>query len=316
MNAAYIVPLVGITLMAIGVVGIGAAAWHSHRQSHRIDFIRSLGSEAELYAAGSAPSIERVQDPLLNRTFGPVLKGIRHNLSRLYPSQDIDRVHADLLKAGLTGSMRAEEYVAVQVGSVMLGIAVGLVSLISGIVSIKMGLAILFILPMLGGLAPSWWLRHRIKSRREQVTNDLPDLLDLMTISVAAGLGLEQAMQVSCARFESPVCHELRLTLREMELGLSRGDALENMKLRTDIDDLVTFAVVLSQADALGLPIGRVLQAQADEMRDKRRQRAREKAAKVPVKILFPLALCFLPAIMIIVLGPVVGPIKHALHSA
>ena len=83
-----------------------------------------------------------------------------------------------------------------------------------------------------------------------------------------------------------------------MELGLSRHDALENMKLRTDIDDLVTFAVVLSQADALGLPIGRVLQAQADEMRDKRRQRARERAAKVPVKILFPLAVCFLPAIL------------------
>ena len=79
-----------------------------------------------------------------------------------------------------------------------------------------------------------------------------------------------------------------------MELGLSRHDALENLKLRTDIDDLVTFAVVLSQADALGLPIGRVLQAQADEMRDKRRQRARERAAKVPVKILFPLAFCFL----------------------
>jgi tight adherence protein C len=224
-------------------------------------------------------------------------------------------VHADLLKAGLTGTVRAEEFVAVQVGSAMLGFGLGLVALVSGAVSLKMGLAGLFILPMIGGLAPSWWLRRRIKTRRLTVQNDLPDLLDLMCISVAAGLGLEQAMQVSCARFESPVCHELRLTLREMELGLSRHDALENMKLRTDIDDLVTFAVVLSQADALGLPIGRVLQAQADEMRDKRRQRAREKAAKVPVKILFPLALCFLPAIMIIVLGPIVGPIKHAFHS-
>jgi tight adherence protein C len=314
MNSAYVVPLVGITLMTIGVIGVGSAAWHSHRQNQRLDFIRSLGSEAELYA-GAPPTMERVQTPLLNRMFGPIVKGLRHNLSRLYPSQDIDRVHADLLKAGLTGSMRAEEYVAVQVGSVMLGIGIGLVALISGIVKVKLGLAILFILPMLGGLVPSWWLRHRIKARREQVTNDLPDLLDLMTISVAAGLGLEQAMQVSCARFESPVCHELRLTLREMELGLSRQDALENMKLRTDIDDLVTFAVVLAQADALGLPIGRVLQAQADEMRDKRRQRAREKAAKVPVKILFPLALCFLPAIMIVILGPIVGPIKHALHG-
>jgi tight adherence protein C len=316
MNATYFVPLVGITLMAVGLIGVGVAAWRSHKTQSRLDFIRSLGAEAEAYAATGPPIIERVQTPLLERMFGPARRGLRHNLSRLYPSSDIDRVHADLLKAGLTGSVRAEEFVAVQVGAVMLGIGVGLVALVSGVVSVKTGLAIVFILPMLGGLAPSWWLRHRIKARRDQVTNDLPDLLDLMTISVAAGLGLEQAMQVSCARFESPVCHELRLTLREMELGLSRHDALENMKLRTDIDDLVTFAVVLSQADALGLPIGRVLQAQADEMRDKRRQRAREKAAKVPVKILFPLALCFLPAILIVVIGPIVGPIMHAFHQA
>jgi len=315
MSAAYFVPLVGITLMTIGLVGVGVAAWRSHQTQNRLDFIRSLGSEAEVYAA-AVPVIERVETPLVNRIVGALVGVLRHSLSRLYPSSDIDRVHADLLKAGLTGTVRAEEFVAVQVGGVMLGIGIGLVSLVSGIVSVKMGLGMLFILPVLGGLGPSYWLRHRIKARREQVTDDLPDLLDLMTISVAAGLGLEQAMQVSCARFESPVCHELRLTLREMELGLSRHDALENMKLRTDIDDLVTFSVVLSQADALGLPIGRVLQAQADEMRDKRRQRAREKAAKVPVKILFPLALCFLPAIMIIVVGPMVGPIKHALHGA
>ena len=315
MNAAYFVPLVGITLMVLGLVGVAVAAWRSHRTTQRLDFIRSLGSEAELYA-DAEPVVERVQEPLVSRILGPTVNGLRRTLSRLYPASDIDRVHADLLKAGLTGSVRAEEFVAIQVGLVMGGIGTGLIALVSGVVSVKMGLAMLFILPLLGGLAPSYWLRFRIKKRREQVTNDLPDLLDLMTISVAAGLGLEQAMQVSCARFESPVCHELRLTLREMELGLSRHDALENMKLRTDIDDLVTFAVVLSQADALGLPIGRVLQAQADEMRDKRRQRAREKAAKVPVKILFPLALCFLPAILIVVLGPIVGPIKHAFHGA
>jgi len=313
-NAAYIVPMVGITLMAAGLAGVVVAAWSSHRTSQRLEFIRSLGSEAELYA-DAPPTVERVQTPLFQRVLGPLLGTLRHTLSRLYPSSETDRVHADLLKAGLTGTVRAEEFVAVQVGAVLLGIGAGMVALVSGVVPIKYGLAMVLILPMLGGLAPSWWLRHRIKVRREQVTNDLPDLLDLMTISVAAGLGLEQAMQVSCARFESPVTHELRMTLREMELGLSRHDALENMKLRTDIDDLVTFAVVLSQADALGLPIGRVLQAQADEMRDKRRQRAREKAAKVPVKILFPLALCFLPAILIVVLGPIVGPIKHAFHS-
>src|ERR1700722_3985497 len=314
MNAAFFVPLVGITLMVGGLAGVGAAAWRSHKTSSRLDFIRSLGSEAEIYAE-AAPAVERVQEPLVNRIFGPMTNGLRHNLSRLYPASEIDSVHADLLKAGLTGSVRAEEFVAIQVGLVMLGLGAGVVALVSGVVSAKVGIAALLVLPIIGGLVPTRWLRRRIKARRERVTNDLPDLLDLMTISVAAGLGLEQAMQVSCARFESPVCDELRLTLREMELGLSRHDALDNLKLRTDIDDLITFAVVLSQADALGLPIGRVLEAQADEMRDKRRQRAREKAAKVPVKILFPLALCFLPAIMIIVLGPIVGPIKHAFHG-
>ncbi len=311
MNAAYIGPAIGITFMVLGLVGVGVAAWRTHKTGHRLDFIRSLGSEAETYAQ-PVQVPDRVQTPLVSRIFGPATRGLRHGLSRLYPNSDIDRVHADLLKAGLTGSVRAEEFVAIQVGSVIGGFALGLILAVSGVVSLKIGLALMFALALLGGLAPSYWLRRRIKDRRERVTNDLPDLLDLMTISVAAGLGLEQAMQVSCARFDSPLAHELRLTLREMELGLSRHDALENMKLRTDIDDLVTFAVVLSQADALGLPIGKVLQAQSDEMRDKRRQRAREKAAKVPVKILFPLALCFLPAIMIIVLGPIVGPIKHA----
>ena len=245
MNAAYIVPLVGITLMVFGLIGVGAAAVALAQDEPAARFHPFARLPRRSSTPRPCPVVERVQTPLVNRIFGPAVGGLRHSLSRLYPSSDIDRVHADLLKAGLTGSVRAEEFVAIQVGSVMLGIGVGLVSLVSGVTSVKIGFAILFILPMLGGLAPSWWLRRRIKTRRERVTNDLPDLLDLMTISVAAGLGLEQAMQVSCARFESPVCDELRLTLREMELGLSRHDALENMKLRTDIDDLVTFSVVL-----------------------------------------------------------------------
>jgi len=304
----------GIGLMAAGVAGVMVAAKRTHASAQRIELIRALGREGEFATAAEAVVPERLATPLVSRMFGPAALRMRHGLSRLYPSRDIDRVHADLLKAGLTGSVRAEEFAAVQVGAVLLGFALGVAAWASGFLSVKVALPLLLLLPILGGLGPSMWLRSRISTRRDAVINDLPDVLDLMTISVAAGLGLEQAMQVSCAHFDSPVCDELSLTLREMELGLSRHDALENMKLRTDIDDLVTFTVVLSQADALGLPIGRVLQAQADEMRDKRRQRAREKAAKVPVKMLFPLALCFMPAIMVLVLGPLVGPIRHALN--
>src|SRR5579859_4732090 len=114
MNAAYFVPMVGITLMLLGLAGVGAAAWRNHRSSHRLDFIRSLGNEAEMYAE-PVQLPERVQTPLVQRVFGPTVRGLRHTLSRLYPSQEMDRVHADLLKAGLTGSVRAEEFVAVQV---------------------------------------------------------------------------------------------------------------------------------------------------------------------------------------------------------
>ena len=155
MNAAFIVPLVGITLMALGLAGVGAAAWRSHKASSRLDFIRSLGADAEMYAQQVAPALDRVQDPLVNRIFGPVANGLRRNLSRLYPASEIDSVHADLLKAGLTGTVRAEEFVAVQVGLVLLGIAVGLVSLVSVFVSAKIGFAILLLLPIIGGLVPT-----------------------------------------------------------------------------------------------------------------------------------------------------------------
>ena len=173
MNATYIVPLVGITLMVMGLCGVGVAAWRSHKVSSRLAFIRSLGTDAELFTEAE-PVLERVQTPLVNRIFGPAARGFKDVLSRLYPSSEVDRVHADLLKAGLTGTIRAEEFVAVQVGSAMLGFGLGLVALVSGAVSLKMGLAGLFILPMIGGLAPSWWLRRRIKTRRLTVQNDLP----------------------------------------------------------------------------------------------------------------------------------------------
>jgi tight adherence protein C len=304
--------MVAILLMLAGVAGVILAAVKSHQAERQLDFIRTLGQDADL-DDHRMDVPEHLETPLVIRVFGPTAQGFRNALARLYPSRDIDRVHVDLLRAGLTGTVRAEEFVALQMASVLMGLAVGITALVTHFGGPKLGVFLLLVLPVAGFLGPTKWLGRRIKTRRDTVTNDLPDVLDLMTISVAAGLGLEQSMQVTCAHFESPVCDELALTLREMELGLSRHDALENLKLRTDIDDLVTFSVVLSQADMLGLPIGRVLQAQGDEMRDKRRQRARERAAKVPVKILFPLVFCFLPAIMILILGPLIGPIKHAL---
>ncbi|MGH9189023.1 MAG: type II secretion system F family protein, partial [Acidimicrobiales bacterium] len=134
-----------------------------------------------------------------------------------------------------------------------------------------------------------------------------------LAISVEAGMGFEGALAIVCSHFQSPLADEFARTLREMELGLPRKDAFGNLKRRTQVPELSNLVLALLQADALGIPIGRVLKTQATEMRAKRRQWAREKAAKLPVKMLIPLVLFVFPSIMVVILGPAVGGIYRAL---
>ncbi len=126
-------------------------------------------------------------------------------------------------------------------------------------------------------------------------------------------MGFEGALDVVCRYFQSPLAEEFSLTLREMGLGLGRRDAFLNLKRRTDVDELSSFVQALLQADALGMPMGRVLKTQAVEMRNQRRMWAREKAGKLPVKILFPLILFIFPPIMAVVIGPAAGSLGKGL---
>src|SRR5207249_3970929 len=177
------------------------------------------------------------------------------------------------------------------------------------------GLAVLVTvgLPVLGAMYPTGKLTSTMKKRREALLRDLPDTLDLLAISVEAGVGFEGALEVVCENFQSPLADEFSRTLKEMELGLPRREALQNLKKRTEVPDLSNFVLALTQADALGMPIGRVLKTQATEMRLKRRQWARERAGKLPVKILFPLVFLIFPAILVVILGPAVAGISGKL---
>lgn len=127
-------------------------------------------------------------------------------------------------------------------------------------------------------------------------------------------MGFEGALDVVCRNFQSPLADEFSLTLREMELGLPRRDAFQNLKQRTQVAELSTFILALLQGDALGIPIGRVLKTQGAEMRAKRRMWAREKAGKLPVKMLFPLMLFIFPPIMVVVVGPAASSISKGLR--
>jgi len=165
-----------------------------------------------------------------------------------------------------------------------------------------------------GVLGPRAWLTRRVDERRASIFHDLPDALDLMVIAMEAGVTFDGAVQVVTEHLHSPLGQELSRTLAEMELGLSRHDALQNLKRRADVPELTTVIVSLLQADSLGMSVSRVLRVQAEEMRAKRRQWAREKAGKLPVKILFPLITFIFPPVFVIIIGPVFGDLNHLFH--
>ena len=157
-----------------------------------------------------------------------------------------------------------------------------------------------------GFFAPNLYLYQRAHERAEKLQRELPDAIDLLTISVESGLGFDAAVQQVSRNTEGPLSEEFSRVLREMQIGQGRADALRAMGERTSVPDVRSFVGAMVQADSFGIPVAQVLRVQSAEMRVKRRQRAEEKAQQVPVKITIPLIFCILPTLFIAVMGPAV----------
>jgi tight adherence protein C len=157
---------------------------------------------------------------------------------------------------------------------------------------------------VLGFFVPDLYLYNKASHRADQIKRSLADAVDLLTISVEAGLGFDAALQQVARNTTGPVAEEFSRVLREMQLGKSRSEALRSMGERSNVDDLNTFVGSMVQADAFGIPIAQVLRVQSGEIRVKRRQYAEEKAQQVPVKIMIPLILFILPCLFIVIIGP------------
>ena len=158
----------------------------------------------------------------------------------------------------------------------------------------------------IGYVVPNILLKNAGDKREELMRNSLPDSIDLLTISIEAGLGFDAAVSRVAKNTAGPMAQEFARLLQEMQLGIGRAEAMRAMGERTTLAELRSFCLAMVQADSLGIPIARVLRIQSSELRVKRRQRAEEKAQKVPVKILFPLIFFILPCLFIVILGPVI----------
>lgn len=243
----------------------------------------------------------KLATPLVPRLAGSLLGGISGRLERFVPSKYLDNLDHQLARAGRRGKRKAGEQLAIQIAA---GVAGALLVPFIPPGTIISGPIAWLLLPFMGFFAPAARLKGVIKVREEAIFKDLPDIVDMLAIAVEAGSGFESALAIVCQNFESPLTDELSTALQEMELGLPRKQALQEMRDRVDIDVVRTLILALLQADALGIPIGRVLKSQATEVRARRRAWAREKAAKLPIKIMFPLVLFIFPPILGLVLGP------------
>ncbi|HEX2052699.1 MAG TPA: type II secretion system F family protein [Actinomycetota bacterium] len=241
--------------------------------------------------------------PLNHRLFRPAIGKLGGLGRKFTPSSQMETMRRNATLAGMGAqgveSMLALKAIATLVGAAVLPLALAGLGLGGGSV-----LIFILIGGGLGFVLPGIWVSRKGSQRQQQIRRDLPETIDLMAISVQAGMGLEAAIELASQSVPGPLGDELHRLLQEIQLGSSRREALHQLRDRTEVGELSSFALALIQADAIGSPIAEVLQSNSARMRLLRRQDAREKAAKLPVKLLIPMMLFIFPALFVVVIGP------------
>jgi tight adherence protein C len=260
--------------------------------------------QAQIGRAAPVTRDEELSRSFTERALVPFLGALGALGTRLTPIGMRKRIGRKLVLLGSPAGWDAEKIAALKVISSVAGIGLGL--LIGRALGWE-GFRYIGVIVLFGGigtLLPGATLDMKAKGRQEGIRRALPDTMDLLTISVEAGLGFDAALGQVVKSTEGPLAQEIARMLQEMQVGVSRGDALRALAERNDVEELRGFVLAMVQAEQFGVSISKVLRSQASVLRQKRRQRAEEKAMKVPVKILFPLIFCILPAMFVVLLGP------------
>ena len=262
----------------------------------RMESLMGVMSKEKSHGELDIPFFERVVKPLTSRT------GIF--IERVTPQRIVREIALSISRAGAPCGMTQGRWIFIRLSTgLVLPLLIGAYILASMGNSANAWFSIIGIAGFTNAL-PRIWLANSAKERKQTIEHELPDALDLITVCVEAGISFDSALGKIVEKTEGPLSDEFKKTIGEMRLGSSKKQALSAMGGRCDVSELTSFLAAVMQADELGVPITNVLRVQSVQMREKRKQKAQEKAMKAPVKILFPLLFFIFPSIFVVILGP------------
>jgi tight adherence protein C len=307
-SSSFLMLGLGLLALALGG-GIYTVVTHVNEKS----VVRNSLRQLEGY------EVENVRDqqllaPIAERALVPVFERLTGIARRFTPVGYVDQIRKKFIQAGEGSVDAVDRFLAMRVIAIV-GIVPGLWFVfilnplgLQGITQLLVGGLVVFVALM----GPDARLNRRVEERQQQLRRTLPDVLDLLTISVEAGLGFEQALDRVIGAVPGPLSDEFARMLGEVRAGATRADSMRALEQRCSTPEIRTFVLAILQADTFGVSIGRVLRAQSEEMRIKRRQLAQEKAQKAPVKMLIPMVFCIFPALFVVIIGPAALNIRES----
>jgi tight adherence protein C len=299
--------LVGIISVLV-IAGIGFAVWFMKGAKRNIPRERLMelrqAAKEKKKVAGSYEQ-EQLEKSFFERVIQPVLENFSKKMQKPKGGKKVDKTAELLMRAGNPGNLTSGQFKALQLLSAMVSVTFFVFLALLGLIPLQFVMLLIVISGGFSFVLPQFWLTSKVSKRQKVMRKSLPDLLDLLTVSVEAGLGFDQAMQKVIERMKNPLTEEFDRMLQEVKLGSTRKDALKALGARAQVPELDSLIAAVIQADTLGVSIGQILRIQSDQLRTKRRQMIEEMAQKLPIKMLFPMILFIFPTIFIVTLGPI-----------
>jgi len=311
---ALFAAILGILGLLVVIAGINTAGQSTPRVSRRVqDFVIEPETRKVPDAVREKKILPRdLTGSLVSRTIAPFFKNIVDYLGRYTPASTITKTNKQLSIAGSPMNMRAQEFYGLRVLILFIGIALAFLVNYKTFPVNTNNLLIGLLIIAVALLLPLMWLNSLVNRAKDEIRRNLPDALDMLSVCASAGLGFDQSLQKITDYWPTALGKEFKRVIQEMEMGVPRSQALRNMADRLEVDELTSFISIIVQAEEIGMSFADVLHSQADQMRIMRQYRAKEIANRMPAKMIIPLAIFIFPALIAVILGPVIPTLMNA----